>query len=68
MVATAAWFLLCSFAVAFGIALLTGFVSDDTVGASNSPAGGLSFIGASIFAMLAYYLLVVRRLAKEQRT
>lgn len=68
MVATAAWFLLCSFAVGFGIALLTGFVSDETAGASNSPVGGLSFIGAAIFAMLAYYLSVVRRLAKEQRT
>ncbi len=66
IVATSAWLLMCVMVIAVGIALSIGLVHDDT--ANSSPlTQGLALIGAALFSALVYYLLVIRRLAREQR-
>ncbi len=62
-VVTGAWLLLSLVAVGFGIALLTGIVYDPE--GAGPVAQGLSMIGGAILADLAYYFLVIRRLARR---
>ena len=58
--------LMCVMVIAVGIALSIGLVHDAT--ANSSPlTQGLALIGAALFSALVYYLLVIRRLAREQR-